>query len=465
MTDRQLKEATGRAPIPWWWPEPDPKAVDGGGGRAPTPHEAFMAQEADPHTVSRKVYVHWLYAKTLGYQGFSIPIGKHGKLTLTTPSPKRGRHTKMITARAVEAATAQQLFAELSSTAALSGTAPGPGPVLDLLPHGCAFAEAAEFSFDIGATVGDYRGDALFCALRKDTEDSPWTPLASDERLCFSSRGVATVELRSFCRVMVIWIRGLEEATTQAVVEMLATGLLAGMQSRGEEPNAAFRASFRLGCVVAVQVSPHWSGEDGLIELSTKSEVRDAMEAQVQTAVFADTVRKEEEAAAAAEALRLEEEAAAAEAERVAALPAALRQAAKDGHVDDYEVVADDGAKSIKDGIHTLLAAGVPVDGVDDKGYTALYNATMYEKPAAVAVLLKAGAEVDKENNNQVTPLMAAARDGFTAIVKLLLEAGANVAQVDEFGRTADSVAKEKGFDETAQLVTDWIAAHPAAAP
>jgi ankyrin repeat protein len=68
---------------------------------------------------------------------------------------------------------------------------------------------------------------------------------------------------------------------------------------------------------------------------------------------------------------------------------------------------------------------------------------------------------VDKANNNGVTPLMAAARDGFTSIVLKLLAAGADFAQVDEFGRTADSVADEKGFPETCAAVKAWAEAHP----
>ena len=49
---------------------------------------------------------------------------------------------------------------------------------------------------------------------------------------------------------------------------------------------------------------------------------------------------------------------------------------------------------------------------------------------------------------------------GYTAIVVQLLEAGADFAQVDEFGRTADSVADEKGFPETAAAVKEFAAAN-----
>ena len=123
----------------------------------------------------------------------------------------------------------------------------------------------------------------------------------------------------------------------------------------------------------------------------------------------------------------------------------ALKEAAKAGNVADVE---------------TLLADGVHVDTVDEQGYTALYCATMYEKEEAVVALLAAGAEVDKENNNGVSPLMAAARDGFTTIVGRLLAAGADFSQVDEFGRTANSIAEEKGHPETAAVLKKWASSH-----
>ncbi len=99
-----------------------------------------------------------------------------------------------------------------------------------------------------------------------------------------------------------------------------------------------------------------------------------------------------------------------------------------------------------------------------------LYNTrapSRYEQEELVELLIAEGADVppkdyvDKANNNGVTPLMAAARDGFTSIVLKLLAAGADFAQVDEFGRTADSVADEKGFPETCAAVKAWAEAHP----
>jgi hypothetical protein len=58
-------------------------------------------------------------------------------------------------------------------------------------------------------------------------------------------------------------------------------------------------------------------------------------------------------------------------------LEAELRQAAKDGHVEDYEFVAEDGSKSMLKGLRSILKLGVPVDAVDDKGYTAMVSAQL----------------------------------------------------------------------------------------
>jgi ankyrin repeat protein len=159
-----------------------------------------------------------------------------------------------------------------------------------------------------------------------------------------------------------------------------------------------------------------------------------------------------------------------------------IKEAAKKGDVEGMKALFEEGEPH-----------GVTVDVQDESGYTPLYTSTMYGKEDTVAECIKMGAKVDLENNNGVTPLMAAARDGYTAIVQMLLEAGADVYQVDEFDRTADSVAAEKGFEEvrlerlllgllaffavllalmlalafgvpqTANAVKEWIKEHPKA--
>ena len=107
--------------------------------------------------------------------------------------------------------------------------------------------------------------------------------------------------------VQVVWLKGLEQV--QAVVDLLAAGLLAGLESRGEEPDAAFRAAFRLACVAAVDIERTWNGT---LKVTSLAELNASIAEQVSSGVFASAEKKEREAAEAAEAKRLEEEAAAA---------------------------------------------------------------------------------------------------------------------------------------------------------
>jgi|EP01044_Picomonas_judraskeda_P006734 hypothetical protein len=339
---------------------------------------------------------------------------------------------------------------------------------IDLLPYECDFEAAAELSFDIDAIVKDYTGDALLCVLRQDPKvsksgeeedtEAPWAPLDSSERVSLSESGLVTVELHSFCRILVVWMASLHPWHTQAMVDALAAGILANMESRGRVVDADFRTSFQLGSVCPLQIGANASGARWISKLP---EICSTLQAKVSAAVFADSERREAEAAAAAEAKRVEEEALAAEEARVAALPLLLKEAAKKGP-DAW--AADKEANPDGITMEQILADPKGEDlhlWQDENGYTALYAATMYEQEKAVTMLIQAGSEIDKANNNGVTPLMAAARDGFTNIVQLLLEAGADFAQVDEFGRTADSVAEEKGFAETAAAVKEWAAANP----
>ena len=319
------------------------------------------------------------------------------------------------------------------------------GPSLDLLPHECEFEDAAEFSFDIDGMVQKYEGDALFCVLRRDNAESDWAPLDSTERIYLSDTGLAAVELHSFCEVQVVWMKSLHPWHTQALVELLAKGLLASLKSRGIPVDAAFRSTFRLECLSAVQIGTNASGFRWISQLT---DLNESLESKVSTAVFAEGVRREAEAAAAAEAQRLLDEAAAAVEARIAGLPLMLHAACKKGNkgwMDDK----DANPEGIS--IEGIMAEGTDLHlWTDGTGYTALYLSVMYEQQTLVDMLIAAGSDVppaeyvDLENNNGVTALMAAARDGFTSIVLKLLAAGADYAQVDEFGRTADSVVRTR---------------------
>eukprot|EP01043_Picozoa_sp_COSAG02_P032097 COSAG02_NODE_2128_length_9740_cov_20.436833_11_plen_550_part_01 len=186
----------------------------------------------------------------------------------------------------------------------------GHGPALDLLPYECSFkpAEFAEFSFDLRAMLSGYQGEALFCVLREVTlstdphaeESTAWAPLSSEEGISLSEGGVATVEIKRFGRIMVVWMRGLEQ--TQSLVDFLAAGLLAGLESSGKEADAEFRASFHLRCVAAVSIERAWNGQ---LHITQMAELNDQIEQDVSSGVFAVAEQKEREIAEAAEALRL----------------------------------------------------------------------------------------------------------------------------------------------------------------
>lgn len=128
---------------------------------------------------------------------------------------------------------------------------------------------------------------------------------------------------------MVVWVKGLEEEQTAAMIELLANGLLADMKHRDETPDAAFRASFRLNCVAAVDITRDHTGQ--AVKMTPKPEISAKIAAKVKVAVFADSERKEKEAAEAAAAAAALEAEAEAERERIAALPGQLKEAAKKG--------------------------------------------------------------------------------------------------------------------------------------
>jgi hypothetical protein len=257
----------------------------------------------------------------------------------------------------------------------------GHGPALDLLPYECSFkpSEFAEFSFDLRPMLSGYQGEALFCVLREVTlttdphaeESTAWAPLSSEEGISLSEGGVATVEIKRFGRIMVVWMRGLEQ--TQSLVDFLAAGLLAGLESSGKEADAEFRASFHLRCVAAVSIERAWNGQ---LHITHMSELNEQIEQDVSSGVFAVAEQKEREIAEAAEALRLEQEAAAAAEARTAGLPLMLHAACKKGS-EGWMGDKDANPEGIR--IEEILAEGTDLHlWTDATGYTALYVATMY---------------------------------------------------------------------------------------
>ena len=117
-----LLEATGRAPVPFWWNSPE-KVPMIAGRRPSVPHAAYAAAALEPPAGTSSTapkfedtYVHWLYAQNLGYQGFQIALEDSRKsIVLTTPPPTKDHLARMITSRKIKLAAQQELFDQFES--------------------------------------------------------------------------------------------------------------------------------------------------------------------------------------------------------------------------------------------------------------------------------------------------------------------------------------------------------------
>ena len=82
----------------------------------------------------------------------------------------------------------------------------------------------------------------------------------------------------------------------------------------------------------------------------------------------------------------------------------------------------------------SIVRGGVDVNGEWD-GYTHLFMASLYNRPAVVSFLLELGADADKASPGCMTPLGVAARTGHQEVVELLVEVGnAQLNKQDGFG-------------------------------
>lgn len=111
--------------------------------------------------------------------------------------------------------------------------------------------------------------------------------------------------------------------------------------------------------------------------------------------------------------------------------------------------------------VDALIRAGAAVGDVDDRGFTPLHFAAATNSVDCLRVLLKAGADPNAKANNGLTPLHIAAIYGFGETVKHLLDSGADPTVLVQ-GRTPADWAREKGFEELADMLAD---ATPESAP
>jgi len=90
-----------------------------------------------------------------------------------------------------------------------------------------------------------------------------------------------------------------------------------------------------------------------------------------------------------------------------------------------------------EDAVVRLLRSGADPESVDEDGQTALYLASVSDRPDIVRLLLAAGAAPDRLSAGSDAPLCGAACGGHTEVVRALLAAGAGPDTVEELGFTA----------------------------
>jgi ankyrin repeat protein len=100
-----------------------------------------------------------------------------------------------------------------------------------------------------------------------------------------------------------------------------------------------------------------------------------------------------------------------------------------------------------------MLAKGVPIDGRDRDGNTALFDAAQLGFADGEQLLLQVGATVDLANNRGETPLIAATQAHDIGSVRLLLQAGADPKETDHVaGMSAIDYATRD--NRSAQILT-----------
>ena len=96
-----------------------------------------------------------------------------------------------------------------------------------------------------------------------------------------------------------------------------------------------------------------------------------------------------------------------------------------------------------KDIVTALLDGGVPIEGADEDGYTALHDAAFSGRAEIAKVLIGRGAKIEARTTSGATPLSEAARGGCLAVARGLLAAGAAVNAKDDGGMTPLGNAKK----------------------
>ncbi len=103
-----------------------------------------------------------------------------------------------------------------------------------------------------------------------------------------------------------------------------------------------------------------------------------------------------------------------------------------------------------------LLERGVPIDGPDHNGKTALIAASQYGHVALVKILLSRQASINARTQSGSSAFYYAAQNHHIPVLKLLHASGANINMINRHGFSALSVAALNGNEATVRLLLDY---------
>lgn len=107
------------------------------------------------------------------------------------------------------------------------------------------------------------------------------------------------------------------------------------------------------------------------------------------------------------------------------------------------------------DAVKTLLDQGASVKArsTNQLANLPIHAAAAGKHSVVVEMLVKAGSPVDEAQQGGYVPLHSAAQNGDVATALILLAAGANPRLTAGAGKSAIDIAREKGYDELANLL------------
>jgi hypothetical protein len=105
--------------------------------------------------------------------------------------------------------------------------------------------------------------------------------------------------------------------------------------------------------------------------------------------------------------------------------------------------------------VRELLAQGVAVDEIDNRGYTPLVLAAINRNVDVLQMLIEHKADVNRKDNHGYTVLGAAAATGNEEMVRLLLDNGALINEPGLHGHTPLIQAIMVGSDDMVRLLLE----------